>query len=140
LDQYQNAPNSTFLMDKGNISYKKIPQVVPTYPRILTQAQIYSINEIQKNNESNTSLKSKAPTNSNIFALLPIKMNKSEFSSTGALYTEFTGSLQENKRTYFGPVNLVRMRVTLIDDMGNLVNLNGADWNITLISEILYQY
>ena len=49
-------------------------------------------------------------------------------------------SLQENKRVYFGPVNLVRMRVTLIDDMGNIVNLNGADWNITLISEILYQY
>jgi len=140
LEQYQNSPNSTFLMDKGNISYKKIPQVVPTYPRILTQAQIYSINEIQKNNESNTSLKSKAPTNSNIFALLPIKMNRSEFSSTGSLYTEFTGSLQENKRIYFGPVNLVRMRVTLIDDMGNLVNLNGADWNVTLISEILYQY
>ena len=137
LEQYEN---SSFLTDKGNISYKKIPQVLPTSPRILTQAQIYSINEIQKNNESNTSLKSKAPTNSNIFALLPIKMNKSEFSSTGALYTEFTGSLQENKRVYFGPVNLVRMRVTLIDDMGNIVNLNGADWNITLISEILYQY
>jgi hypothetical protein len=140
LEQYQNSPNTAFLMDKGNISYKKIPQVVPTYPRILTQAQIYSINEIQKNNESNTSLKSKAPTNSNIFALLPIKMNRSEFSSTGHLYTEFTGSLQENKRIYFGPVNLVRMRVTLIDDMGNIVNLNGADWNVTLISEILYQY
>ena len=140
LEQYQQNPNSTYLMDKGNISYKKIPQVVPTYPRILTQAQIYSINEIQKNNESNTSLKSKAPTNSNIFALLPIKMNKSEFSSTGNLYTEFTGSLQENKRIYFGPVNLVRMRISLIDDMGNLVNLNGADWNVTLISDILYQY
>lgn len=139
LEQYQNSPN-IFSMDKGNISYKKIPQVVPTYPRILTQAQIYSINEIQKNNESNTSLKSKAPTNSNIFALLPIKMNRSEFSLTGNLYTEFTGSLQENKRTYFGPVNLVRMRVTLIDDMGNILNLNGADWNVTLISEILYQY
>jgi hypothetical protein len=139
LEQYQNSPN-IFSMDKGNISYKKIPQVVPTYPRTLTQAQIYSINEIQKNNDSNTSLKSKAPTNSNIFALLPIKMNTSDFSSTGNLYTEFTGSLQENKRTYFGPVNLVRMRVTLIDDMGNLLNLNGADWNVTLISEILYQY
>jgi len=140
LSQYQNSPNATLLMDKTNISYKKIPQVVPTYPRILTQAQIYSINQIQKNNESNTSLRSKAPTNSNIFALLPIKMNKSEFSSTGTLYTEFTGSLQENKRIYFGPVNLVRMRVTIIDDMGNIVNLNGADWNVTLISEILYQY
>ena len=56
------------------------------------------------------------------------------------MYTEFTGSLQENKRIYFGPVNLVRMRISLIDDMGNLVNLNGADWNVTLISDILYQY
>jgi hypothetical protein len=53
---------------------------------------------------------------------------------------EFSGSLQDNKRTYFGPVNIDRMRVRLLDDKGNILNLNGAEWSISIISENLYQY
>ena len=132
--------NSLLYLDKTKLSYKKIPQVLPTAPRILTQAQIYSINEIQKNNESNTSLRAKAPTNPDIFALLPVKLNNSEATSTGTYFVEFSGSLQDNKRVYFGPVNIERMRIKLLDDKGNILNLNGADWSITLICEILYQY
>ena len=32
------------------------------------------------------------------------------------------------------------MRVRLLDDKGNVINLNGSDWSVTLIAEILYQY
>jgi len=123
-----------------NISYKKIPQVLPTAPRILTQAQIYTINEIQKNNETNTVFRGRAPTNPDIFALIPVKLNYSETTTTGTVYVEFSGSIQENKRVYFGPVNIERMRIKLLDDKGNLLNLNGADWSVTLICDLLYQY
>jgi hypothetical protein len=139
-NQLDENINSLLYIDKTKLSYKKIPQVIPTAPRILTQAQIYSINEIQKNNESNTSLRGKAPTNSDIFALLPVKLNNSEVTSTGTYFVEFSGSLQENKRVYFGPVNIERMRIKLLDDKGNILNLNGADWSVTLICELLYQY
>ena len=60
--------------------------------------------------------------------------------SLGDVYVDFGGSLQDNKRDYFGPVNIVRLRIKLLDDRGNVVNLNGNDWSITLISESLYQY
>ena len=132
--------NSLLFLEKLNMAYKKIPQVVPTAPRTLTQAQIYSINEIQKNNEMNTSFRSKAPTNSNTFALVPVKLNQSEVTTSGTVYVEFSGSLQVNKRIYFGPVNLERMRVKLLDDKGNLLNLNGADWTMTIVCDLLYQY
>jgi len=125
------------LLDKINLNYKKIPQVLPSAPRILTQSQIYSINEIMKNNERNTNFKTKAPSSSDTFALIPIKHGG---YNTGDLYVEFSGSMQDNKRIYFGPVNIERMRIKLMDDKGNIVNLNGADWSITLISENLYQY
>ena len=140
LQQNIMTTNSLLYIDKTKISYKKIPQVLPTAPRILTQAQIYSINEIQKNNESNTSLRGKAPTNSDIFALLPVKLNNTESTSTGSYFVEFSGSLQDNKRVYFGPVNIERLRIKLLDDKGNILNLNGSDWSITLICDILYQY
>ena len=41
---------------------------------------------------------------------------------TGSLLVEFSGSLQDNSRTYFGPVNIDRMSVKLLDDKGNVLN------------------
>jgi hypothetical protein len=128
--------NGELLMDKLNLSNKRIAQVLPTAPRILTQAQIYSINEIMKNNEQNMQYKNRAPSSSDTFALLPVKHS----NDIGSVMIELTSSLQENKRVYFGPVNIDRMRIRWYDDKGNILNMNGADWSITLIAEILYQY
>jgi hypothetical protein len=113
-----------------------MPQVLPSAPRTLTQSQIYTINEIIKNNDRNTNYRATAPTTTDVFALIPVKSGM----TTGRTYVEFSGSLQDNKRTYFGPVNIDRMRVRLLDDKGNILNLNGAEWSISIISENLYQY
>jgi len=129
--------NGLLFAEKLNLTYKQVPQVLPSAPRTLTQAQIYSINEIIKNNERNTNYRTKAPSSSDTFALIPVKHGG---YTTGDVYVEFGGSLQDNKRIYFGPVNIERMRVKLMDDKGNTVNMNGADWSVTLISENLYQY
>jgi hypothetical protein len=133
----QGGYNGDLLMEKLNITYKTIPKVLPTAPRILTQAQLYSINQIIQNNERNTNYRSKAPTSSDTFALIPLKHGG---FNTGDMYVEFSGSLQDNKRIYFGPVNIDRLRIQLLDDKGNNVNMNGADWSFTIIAEILYQY
>jgi 16S rRNA A1518/A1519 N6-dimethyltransferase RsmA/KsgA/DIM1 with predicted DNA glycosylase/AP lyase activity len=50
-----------------------IVTVLPTAPRILTQAQLYSINQITKNNENNTIYKSTAPTTPDTFAIIQPK-------------------------------------------------------------------
>ena len=118
-------------------STKTIPSVLPSAPRTLTQAQIYTVNEIIKNREQGTSYRSKPPSSSDAIALIPLKVSKMIFGET---YVEFGGTLQDNKRTYFGPVNIERFRVKLLDDKGNVVNLNGGDWSFTLVSDNLYQY
>ena len=125
------------IQDKLDFSYGKTQTILPSAPRTLTQAQIYTINEIMKNREKNTSYRGKAPTSSDTFALIPIKRSG---LSTGDIYVDFSGSLQDNKRIYFGPVDIDRMRIKLLDDRGFTVNLHGADWCITIISENLYQY
>jgi len=113
------------------------PTVLPSAPRILTQSQIYSINEIQKNKNLPTSYKLESPTTTDTFAIIPFKKGSMEIGDT---YTELTGSLQDNKRIYFGPVDIDRMHIMLYDDKGHILNLNGLNWSITLISENLYQY
>lgn len=120
-----------------NTETKSIPSVLPSAPRTLTQAQIYTVNEIIKNREQGTSYRSKPPSSSDALAIIPLKVSKMTFGET---YVEFGGTLQDHKRTYFGPVNIERFRVKLLDDKGNVVNLNGGDWSFTLISDNLYQY
>ena len=131
----ENLFNS--LQDKIDFGSGNIQQILPSAPRTLTQAQIYTINEIIKNRSKTISFRAKAPTNSDTFAIIPIKYGS---LSTGQIYTEVTGQFQDNKRIYFGPVDIDRLRITLLDDRGNLVDLHGGDWCVTLISENLYQY
>ena len=125
------------LSDKVDLGTGDIQQFIPSAPRTLTQAQIYTINEIIKNRSKTISFRAKAPTNSDTFAIIPIKYGS---MTTGQLYTELSGQFQDNKRIYFGPVDIDRLRIRLLDDRGNVVDLHGADWCVTLISENLYQY
>jgi hypothetical protein len=132
-------PNNFFnsIQDKLDTGYGSIQQILPSAPRTLTQAQIYTINEIIKNRSKTTSFMAKAPTNSDTFALIPIKYGG---MTTGQLYVETSGQFQDNKRIYFGPVNIDRLRIRLLDDRGNVIDLHGSDWSVTLISDNLYQY
>ena len=118
-------------------TFKSVPIMQPSAPRLLTQSQIYTVNEIMKAREQTMNFRTRAPTSPDIFAMIPLKRGGAK---VGDVYVEFGSSLQTNIRVYFGPVNIERMRIRLLDDKGNIVNLNGMDWSITLISENLYQY
>jgi hypothetical protein len=126
-----------YVCEQTEGSLKPAQIVLQTKTRILTRPQIYTINEINRNRTINTNLMAKAPTSANILTMIPIKNSG---VSTGKLLVDFSGSLQEGVRTYFGPVNIERMGVKLLDDRGLLVNLNGGDWCVTLVAECLYQY
>jgi len=131
------SSSSDLIVGKQSTTYTDTPQLVPSAPRTLTNAQLYTINEINKNRANTTNLKSRAPTNANILAIIPLK--RTSFT-VGSLITELSGSLQDNNRTYFGPVNINKMRVKLLDDHGNVLNMNGGEWCATLIATCLYQY
>jgi hypothetical protein len=137
-NQTINAQNGLLIGGKYENDYTSTLLVLPSAPRTLTQAQLYTINEINKNNNNLTNYLAKAPTSSDILAVLPVKTSTGV--PTGSLLVEFSGSLQDSSRIYFGPVNIERMSVKLLDDKGNVLNLNGNDWCFTLVCECLYQY
>jgi hypothetical protein len=128
--------NGLLIAGKYNANYTKTQLVLPSAPRTLTQAQIYTINEINKN-QNITNFRYRAPTSPDILAIIPVKTSN---LVTGNVIVELTGALQDNIRTYFGPVNIERMAVKLLNDKGNVLDLNGLDWAITLICDCLYQY
>jgi len=128
--------NGLLIAGKYNANYTKTQVILPSAPRTLTQAQIYTINEINKNQNVN-SFRCKAPTTPDILAIIPVKTSN---TSTGTVLVEFSGSLQDNIRTYFGPVNIERISVKLLNDKGDILDLNGLDWAVTMICDCLYQY
>jgi hypothetical protein len=131
-------PNGLLIAGKYENDYTSTQYVLPSAPRTLTQSQLYTINEINRNKNNLTNYLAKAPTSSDILAILPVKTSVGV--PTGSLLVEFSGSLQDSARTYFGPVNIERMAIKLLDDKGNVLNLNGNDWCFTLVCECLYQY
>ena len=137
-NQTTNAQNGLLIAGKYEGDYTNTQIMLPSAPRTLTQAQLYTINSINSNNNNITNYLAKAPTSADILAIIPVKTSTGV--PTGSLLVEFSGSLQDNTRTYFGPVNIDRMAVKLLNDKGNILNLNGNDWCATLICECLYQY
>jgi hypothetical protein len=103
----------------------------------ITQSQIYTVNEILKNNSSSVKTKAISSNPKDLLAVIILNTNR---LAAGNYMTENGSALQENRRTYFGPITLSRLKVRLVDDKGNVVNLNGLDFNFTLIAETLYQY
>ena len=108
----------------------------------LTQSQIYAATEIanSKNQTSSigTSISAKSygtgPFVKDVFGLVPLKVSG---LASGSTFSEFGGTLQNQERTYFGPVNIQRMTVRLVTDRGDLVDLNNANWSFSLIAEQL---
>lgn len=99
----------------------------------LTAKQLYSMNQIIEARRSSSTYTA-GPYMRDVFGLIPIKLAGLPFGST---YMEFGGTLQNQNRKYFGPVNIKKMSIKLMNDRGDVVDLNGTNWSFTLICEIL---
>ena len=108
----------------------------------LTEKQMYAALEIYNSKNVSTSIGTSVSSKSygsgpfvkDVFGLIPLKVSN---LVSGSAYTEFGGTLQNQERNYFGPVNIRRMSVSLRTDRGDLVDLNNANWSFSLIAEQL---
>ena len=141
-DPSLNIPNST------------LPYMVRSSPKQLTQSQLYTANQILYNRTTFSNV-TVGPSTADVLAIIPLAgisnlRTKIVYDASGNVslsnsqvsqpYIAFGTQLEANTRTYFGPVNIDHLRVRLLDDKGNLVNLHDVDWSFTLMIEQLYQY
>ncbi len=131
-DNIINAPsNITFTCD-SNTEEKTV--VTDGITARQAQANAEKLNSIR--NKIMQKSYSSGPFVRDIFGLLPIKTTGMQ---AGQVYVEFGGTLQNQERTYFGPVNIHRMTIKLLTDRGDLVDLNNANWSFSFICETLYK-
>lgn len=132
VNRVLNGSNSRNISLKQNTTLKTIPNSILEAENL-------------KNKDRNKKLQARysSPVNSNYFAKIPIKITRN-LSNTDNNYSspliEFSGQIQKNKREYFGPININKMKVTLLDDKGNILNINGLDWSFSLQTTHVYQY
>tara|TARA_A100001011_G_scaffold7283_1_gene8374 strand:+ start:4606 stop:6033 length:1428 start_codon:yes stop_codon:yes gene_type:complete len=104
--------------------------------RTLTKNQLYS--SLQVNNYrasfNETNSKLSADLINNVFAIVPFETKSLVWGSS-----MFTSDKNRFKRKYNGPVDISKLNVKLLDDRGNLLNLNGADWSLSMISTHSYK-
>ncbi len=108
----------------------------------LTMNQQYAAVEIANSQQNQTSIGTSVSVKSygvgpyvkDVFGILPLK---TPGLNTGDSYVEFGGTLQNQERNYFGPVNIQRLHIKLMTDKGDVVDLNNANWSFTLICEQL---
>jgi hypothetical protein len=131
---------ATFRVAGGRATY-----TIPVAPRRLTAKQLFASNAVSDSSITYSRTRD-TPAESDLFAKIPLKKpgewglhhhDDDAFRSCDdgptKNITEFSGPMQLNVRDYFGPVTLTTLTVSLWDDRGNVLGLNGLDWAFTLV-------
>ena len=101
----------------------------------VTNKQLYALNQSINSQQNTIKTYSPGPFIKDLFGFIPIKPP----SKNGDYYIEFGGSLQNQERLYFGPVNIRKMTIQLLNDRGDVVDLNNTNWSFSFICEQLYR-
>jgi hypothetical protein len=104
---------------------------------LLSGAKFYSASEtLNSNSEENSHTNLVNTTATSIKNILSIVFPK--LPTWGQPIVDNGGQNLNQDRKYFGPVNISRLTLQLINDQGYLIDLNGSDWSLTLLCDSLY--
>ncbi len=101
-----------------------------------TAKEVYSANQKLAARKATSKIYSSGPFIQDIFALIPLNVSG---LANGSIFTDTGSALNKQERWYFGPVNISRMTVKLINDRGEVVDLNGSNWSLSFQCDQLYQ-
>jgi hypothetical protein len=77
---------------------------------------------------------SKSILGDNILAVIPVTSNSFNICFDNGI------NLIEKKREYYGPVNIQRLKIQLLNQYGEVLNLNNMDFSFSLELEIGYDW
>lgn len=77
---------------------------------------------------------SKSILGDNILAVIPVTSNSFNICFDNGI------NLLEKKREYYGPVNIQRLKIQLLNQYGEVLNLNNMDFSFSLEFEIGYDW
>jgi len=101
----------------------------------LTSKQRYTIDQIRLAMSGQRTERYSSPNSADILAKINVTFPLGHDKQT--MVQEV--NLEYKKRSYFGPVNLKKLHIRLLNDKGMDVNLNGKNWSFDFIARKVYQ-
>ena len=103
------------------------------------QYAFLSINDYQMNEyQSYSAMYSSSVLQKNILDRLELSSSTQQIMN-GELFCVINPTKTSSVRTYFGPVNINRLKIGLYDEYGRVLDLNNMDWSFVLELETLYK-
>lgn len=99
----------------------------------LTYHELYTVNEIALNRIE--PLPEMSPRPNEVLGIIPVYPGTTPYPITSSGH-DISGGI----RTYFGPVSISKLRVRLLDDGGEPLDIRNEDWFLTLSVSMMYQY
>ena len=96
---------------------------------------IYSNIETSQSKQTDIFKANKKIIAKDVFAVVPLNVSG---LTAGELFVKDGQTLQEQTRSYFGPVDIQRISVKLLTDKGSLVNLNQDNWSFSFVCEQIH--
>jgi len=145
LPSYANKADYVCDPISGLLTYNATADNTVDYNR-LTQKQLYSLTSLANSKQESSIITSTPNVNGksygagpyaeDVFGFIPMK---TAGLAPGAVYVDYGGTLQNQERSYFGPVNIYKLGIKLISNRGDVIDLNGSDWSFSFLVEQLYQ-
>ena len=113
----------------GNSSYTTEGVYNGAYPNYI----YFTLNDFNHSQSQNVfGMYSKSIIGNNILGMIPI--------TAPSFYVNFTNGndIIDKKREYFGPVRIQRLKIQLLNQYGDVLNLNNMDYSFSLEFEIGY--
>ena len=118
--------------DSSGVSYNKQEGFNPeaTYDTLGSKYYILSIDDFNKNysNTLASPFQESMFNDQNAIAKIPNNPNLQQLDDI----------FYQSRRAYFGPVNIKKMRIKLLDELGRIVDLNNNDYSFSIVIEQLY--
>ncbi len=105
------------------------------YNGFATDYIFFAMNDFNNSQSENImAMYSNSYIGSNILAMIPLNTNSFQTCfDNGADFIE-------KKRDYFGPINIQRLKIQLLDQYGEILDLNNMDFSFSLEFEIGYDW
>jgi len=104
--------------------------------RTLTKSQLFTLSQqnLEKVNLGLQNLRVDVHSPNQVLAVIPFDDAKMDWGYT------FLADKNKYIREYHSPTNIDRMQIKVYDDKGYLLQLNGGNWCMTLLTNNLYKY
>jgi hypothetical protein len=132
-----------WIMGYRKTSYSKLKSYTTEglYNGLATDYIYFNLNDFNNSQSqsivglfSNSMVSNNNSSTSNILGMIPLTSNNWQVCFVNG------NDLIEKKREYFGPVNIYKLKVQLLDQYGNIIDLNNMDFSFSIETETGYDW